>query len=55
MPVFFSDKSNKVIPHQTEIDSITAKVIYKDFQTDLILEESSGKKNCCNFMPNHRH
>ena len=44
VPVFFSEKSNKAIPHQTEIDSITAKVIYKDFQTDLILEESSGIK-----------
>ncbi len=43
IPVFLSDKYKSILL-QNNVDSITAKVVYKDFQTDLIQEESTGIK-----------
>lgn len=46
IPVFLSDKYKSILL-QNNVDSITAKVVYKDFQTDLIQEESTGIKKLC--------
>ncbi len=43
IPVFLSDKFKSILL-LNNVDAITAKVIYKDFQTDLMQEESTGIK-----------
>ncbi len=43
LPPFLSDEFRNILL-QKDIDAITAKVIYEDFETDLIQEESTGVK-----------
>ncbi len=43
LPPFLSDKFKTIIL-QNKIDTITSKVIYDDFEIDLMLEESTGIK-----------
>lgn len=41
LPPFLSDEFKKILV-QEQIDAISAKVLYQDFETDLISEESTG-------------
>lgn len=43
LPPFLSDDFKKMLL-QNQIDAISAKVVYENFETDLILEESTGIK-----------
>lgn len=43
LPPFLSDDFKKILL-QEKVDAITAKVVYEQFETDLMLEESTGIK-----------